>query len=106
MKNVILVFRILKCFFIPQINWDDYIGNYILGARHFLLKEKPETLPSARRLLRKLYLLDKFVHIMFYVLIGWMFYSYWDTILYSFEAMFDVSRDYISQRGKVIRNAH
>ncbi|XP_037039618.1 putative fatty acyl-CoA reductase CG5065 [Bradysia coprophila] len=93
-------------FNVDEINWDDYIGNYILGARHFLLKEKPETLPSARKLLRKLYLLDKFVHIMFYVLIIWMFYSYWDTILYSFEAMFDVSQNYFSQRGKTARNAH
>lgn len=98
--------EILNVHFIPQINWDDYIGNYILGARHFLLKEKPETLPSARKLLRKLYFLDKFVQVMFYALIIWMFYSYWDTIFYTFEAMFDASHNYFSQRGKATRNAH
>lgn len=81
-----------------KIDWEDYITNYIRGARHFLLKEKPETLPQARILLRRLYLLDKLVSVLFYGLICWVFYSNWDNILYSFEAMFDVTKNILSQR--------
>lgn len=31
----------------------EYLLNYILGTRHFLLKESPESLPKARSLLKK-----------------------------------------------------
>lgn len=36
-----------------KIHWDDFIRNYILGTREFLLKEKPETIPKSRRLLKR-----------------------------------------------------
>lgn len=36
-----------------DVDWTKYIQNYILGARHYLLKEKPETLPAARIFLRR-----------------------------------------------------
>lgn len=81
-----------------QIDWNTYLGNYILGARHFLLKEKPETLPKARVLLRRLYLLDKLVSILIYGLILWLIYSYWNNIIYSVESVFDKSADFINQR--------
>lgn len=86
------------CLFQLQINWDEYIGNYILGARHYLLKEKPETLPKARVLLRRLYLLDKFVSLIFYGLILWLIYSYWQNIIYSFEAVLDGTSTFINYR--------
>lgn len=38
---------------LKQVDQQDYIKNYILGTRHFLLKEKPETLPKARKLLQR-----------------------------------------------------
>lgn len=91
-----------------QIDWDVYIGHYILGARHFLLKEKPETLPKARIFLRRLYLLDKFMSLVFYALILWLIYLYWSNIIFSFENFLDQSADFINQRfahrGERIRN--
>lgn len=81
-----------------QIDWDSYLCNYILGARHFLLKEKPETLPKARILLRRLYLLDKLVSVLLYGLLLWLIYSYWNNIIYSVETVFDQSAGFINHR--------
>lgn len=100
-KNMILkLISVLYFFFVCylQINWDEYVGLYILGARHYLLKEKPESLPQARILLRRLYFLDKFVSILFYGLLLWLIYSYWDNIIYGFEAVLDSSANFINQR--------
>lgn len=36
-----------------QVDITNYLTNYILGTRHFLLKEKPESLPKARATLKK-----------------------------------------------------
>lgn len=81
-----------------QINWDEYVGHYILGARHYLLKEKPESLPQARILLHRLYLLDKLVSILVYGLLFWLIYSYWNDIIYSFETILDTTSGFINQR--------
>lgn len=40
-------------FDVRQIDWGSYLEHYILGIRHFLLKENPDTLPAARVHLRK-----------------------------------------------------
>lgn len=81
-----------------QINWTEYIGNYISGARLYLLKEKPESLPKARILLRRLYILDKLISILFHALILWLVYSYWNNIIYSFESVLDYSTSLINRR--------
>jgi fatty acyl-CoA reductase len=52
-------------FDLSVVNYEDYIENYVLGIRHYLFKEKPETLPKARKTLWKLYLLDKFCKALF-----------------------------------------
>lgn len=36
-----------------QVDITEYLLNYILGTRHFLLKEKPESLPKARSMLKR-----------------------------------------------------
>lgn len=97
---------IYSSLFLPfQIDWNEYLGNYILGARHFLLKEKPETLPKARVLLHRLYLLDKLVSILFYGLIFWLMYSYWSNIIYSFESVLDKSAGFFQHRfTKVLKD--
>lgn len=92
------ILSVITKIFSLQINWDEYIGHYILGARHYLLKEKPESLPQARVLLRRLYLLDKLVSMLFYGLLFWLIYSYWNDIVYSFEAISDTTSDFINQR--------
>lgn len=88
----------IYAFLFLQINWDEYIGHYILGARHYLLKEKPESLPQARILLRRLYLLDKLVSMLFYGLLFWLIYSYWTDIVYSFETISNTTSEFINQR--------
>nr|CAD7196231.1 unnamed protein product [Timema douglasi] len=43
-----------KCFSfdVREIDWPTYIESYILGMRQFLFKEKPSSLPTARKKLR------------------------------------------------------
>ncbi|OAD61911.1 hypothetical protein WN48_07108 [Eufriesea mexicana] len=40
-------------FDVRQIDWPAYLEHYILGIRHFILKDNPNTLPAARLYLRK-----------------------------------------------------
>ncbi|XP_053994524.1 putative fatty acyl-CoA reductase CG5065 [Hylaeus volcanicus] len=48
-------------FDVREINWGTYLEDYILGIRHFILKESPDTLPAARSHIKKLYWLQKAV---------------------------------------------
>ncbi|XP_046743270.1 putative fatty acyl-CoA reductase CG5065 [Diprion similis] len=48
-------------FDVSQIDWPAYLEQYILGIRHFILKESPETLPAARSYITKLYWLHRAV---------------------------------------------
>lgn len=41
------------CVDLSKIDIKTYLRNYIIGTRHFLLKEKPESLPKARALLKR-----------------------------------------------------
>lgn len=41
------------CVDLKQVDTTEYLRNYILGTRHFLLKEKPESLPKARAMLKR-----------------------------------------------------
>ncbi|KAG8232993.1 hypothetical protein J437_LFUL013657 [Ladona fulva] len=40
-------------FDISMLDWSSYLEDYILGIRHFVFKDKPESLPETRRLLRR-----------------------------------------------------
>lgn len=44
-----------KNFFIDIVglNWDQYILNYILGARKYCVHEEPHSIPKARRILQR-----------------------------------------------------
>lgn len=46
-------------FDVNQIDWPSYLEQYILGIRHFILKESPDTLPVARSHITKLYWLHR-----------------------------------------------
>lgn len=50
-------------FDVREINWKDYAETYVRGARRFLLRDDPNTLPAARRNLRRLYLLRAFLRL-------------------------------------------
>ena len=85
---------------LKQIEIKDYLKNYIIGTRHYLLKDTPESLPKARKLLRRwisnllnfeswwhfsivyfrLYYLDQFVAILFYGLIFYFLWNYFGGI--------------------------
>lgn len=38
---------------IAHLDYSTYFLNYVLGIRQYVLKEPPETMPKAKRLLRK-----------------------------------------------------
>lgn len=38
---------------VAGLNWDNYLLSYILGARKYCVHEEPDTLPQARKLLRR-----------------------------------------------------
>lgn len=84
--------------FCLQIEFETYLSNYIMGLRHYSLKESEESLPAARALLRKLYLLDRFVSVLCWGFLAWLVYTYLGTILLGCETMFEVTRDILSQR--------
>ncbi|XP_015432264.1 PREDICTED: putative fatty acyl-CoA reductase CG5065 [Dufourea novaeangliae] len=48
-------------FDVRQIDWPSYLEHYILGIRHFILKESPDSLPAARSHIKKLYWMHKAV---------------------------------------------
>lgn len=41
------------CVDVTQINWDDYVKNYLMGLRQFVLKDDPKSLEGARRKLHR-----------------------------------------------------
>ncbi|XP_036344961.1 putative fatty acyl-CoA reductase CG5065, partial [Rhagoletis pomonella] len=56
---------------LSQVNWEQYIRGYIIGMRTYILGEDEATIPKARRMLRRLYILDRFTTYTFYVLAFW-----------------------------------
>lgn len=40
-------------FDVSQIQWSKYIEDYVLGIRHFIFKEHPNSLPACRKQLNK-----------------------------------------------------
>ncbi|CAO1407990.1 unnamed protein product [Diamesa serratosioi] len=81
-----------------KIDAKQYIRDYIIGARTYLLKEKPENLPKAKANLKKLYYLDKCVTILFYGLILFLIYSYLGSFLHSIENVFEGTRELLFTR--------
>ncbi|KAL7038720.1 hypothetical protein ACKWTF_009670 [Chironomus riparius] len=66
-----------------KINHEVYARNCVFGIRQFIVKEKPEQLPKARSMLRKLYIVDRMVTFIFYGLIILWIYSYFGKFFYS-----------------------
>ncbi|XP_044739087.1 putative fatty acyl-CoA reductase CG5065, partial [Chrysoperla carnea] len=74
-----------------EIDWDLYTLKYVLGAREYCVKESPETLPQARKLLKRLYYLDRITNVCFIVFLMWIVYSCFgpllSTIDYGFKSI-------------------
>ncbi|RVE50676.1 hypothetical protein evm_004708 [Chilo suppressalis] len=60
---------------LKPVDTDEYMKNYVLGARQFCCKEDPSTLPRARKLNKIRYVVDVVFKVMFYVLLLWLLYS-------------------------------
>ncbi|XP_031764025.1 putative fatty acyl-CoA reductase CG5065 [Galleria mellonella] len=60
---------------LSNLNANEYLRDYILGARQFCCKEDPSTIPRARKLAKIRYVLDVVVQILFYGILAWIFYS-------------------------------
>uniref|UniRef100_A0A0P6D5V9 Fatty acyl-CoA reductase n=1 Tax=Daphnia magna TaxID=35525 RepID=A0A0P6D5V9_9CRUS len=48
-------------FDVRHLNWRTYFETYVQGIRQFILKDDPSTLPQARKLLVRMYLLKLFI---------------------------------------------
>ncbi|CAH0713004.1 unnamed protein product, partial [Brenthis ino] len=55
---------------------DMYLRDYVIGTRHYVLKEDPSTLPRARKLIKIRYIVDVVMKILFCTLCLWFLYSY------------------------------
>ncbi|VVC30446.1 Male sterility, NAD-binding,NAD(P)-binding domain,Fatty acyl-CoA reductase, C-terminal [Cinara cedri] len=65
-NNVQVLFSILDpndqqtfYFDVSQLDWRSYIQSYIWGTRQFVLKDDPNTVPSAKKRLRRMYYLHR-----------------------------------------------
>ncbi|KAL1502734.1 hypothetical protein ABEB36_007836 [Hypothenemus hampei] len=54
---------------------DDYMKNYILGARKYCVHEEPETIPYARRVLKRLYYLDVLTNLLLIIVALWFLFT-------------------------------
>ncbi|XP_055839875.1 putative fatty acyl-CoA reductase CG5065 [Episyrphus balteatus] len=54
------------------INWENYVERYVLGFREFLFKQRPESLPSSRKNMLRLYYLHQLSK-MLVIIFTWRF---------------------------------
>ncbi|KAJ9578553.1 hypothetical protein L9F63_005282, partial [Diploptera punctata] len=66
---------------IKLVDWDEYIKHFVLGTRHYVLKEDPATLPKARRHMRRLYWVDRTFSLLFYCFVLWTVLSWSENIV-------------------------
>lgn len=52
------------CFDVAQINWEEYIEDYVLGIRRFIFKEEETSLPKARKQVSKLYWIYRILQVL------------------------------------------
>ncbi|XP_030767994.1 putative fatty acyl-CoA reductase CG5065 [Sitophilus oryzae] len=64
-----------------QIMNDEYMVSYILGARKYCVHEEPETIPYARKVLKRLYYLDVLKNIILCCLVIYTFYILFSSVL-------------------------
>jgi len=54
-------------FDVRAVDWNSYLENYVIGVRHFVMKEDPASLPLARRQLVKMYWLRVILRLLAFV---------------------------------------
>lgn len=85
-----------------KIDMESYLTNTILGARHYLMKEDPKSLPRCRVILKILYILDKLVSFGFYFLLAWIVVSSSDKASAALDSVISVAQSALP----FIRNVH
>lgn len=65
-------------------DYNEYILNYILGARKYCVHEEPNTIPYAKKVLKRLYYLDLAKNVALVLLFIWFFHEYLNLIWRSF----------------------
>ena len=63
-------------FDISNMDWRSFIDQYVLGTRHYVLKNKPETLNSSRKKMKILHLLHFIVQLSFAAFLYYLFMSF------------------------------
>ena len=61
-------------------NWDTYFENYALGAREFVMKSDPSTLPACRKKLKKFYIANQLLNIIFVVITYFVTSLLWNLV--------------------------
>lgn len=59
-----------------QLNYEEYLLNYILGIRKYMLGESDATIPRARVTLRVLYALDCITKLLLASIVGWFLWTH------------------------------
>uniref|UniRef100_A0A0A1XHC5 Fatty acyl-CoA reductase n=1 Tax=Zeugodacus cucurbitae TaxID=28588 RepID=A0A0A1XHC5_ZEUCU len=59
-----------------QVNWELYIRGYIIGIRKYILGESEDTIPKAKKVLRRLYILDRITKYTIGILIFWFLWAH------------------------------
>lgn len=78
-------------FDVRQINWDSYMESNVLGTRQFILNDDPSTLPTARKNLRRMYMIKTGLRILIFLLVGLILTWLWPIHLsFSGDVEYDV----------------
>ncbi|KAG5683857.1 hypothetical protein PVAND_013119 [Polypedilum vanderplanki] len=66
------------CCDVTSLDWDDYIGRYMMGIRTYVLKDDISSLPKARQKLQKIYYMKLFLQFLLFATIYFVFYGIWN----------------------------
>jgi len=88
-KNVSLLYNELSCgdqslynfSFRHFDDWNGYFESYALGARQFVMKSDPNTIDACRNKLKKFYLANQLLNILFVVISYFLLYWLWKYLL-------------------------
>lgn len=76
--------------YVDQWNFEEYIKTYIMGMRTYLLGESPETLPKAKKLFRRLYIMHLVTQFIVFGSIFWFLWARVDGIFAGIEGFFSL----------------
>lgn len=76
--------------YVDQWNFEEYIKTYIMGMRTYLLKESVDTLPKAKKLLTRLYIMHLVTQFIVLGSIFWFLWSRIDGIFSGIEGFFSL----------------